>query len=292
VEVTAVDVGQGDCFLLVSPRGHVLLMDSGGLIGPHHGDLDIGEDVVSPYLWQRGVARLDVAAFSHSHADHMGGMGAILRNFRPGELWHAAEDPSHEVAALGAEARQLEVRDVLRHAGEKFEWEGVGVEVLWPPAGYVVGPRGQDDSSMVLRLSYEGRSVLLVGDIHRRTELAITDAAHGQLHADLLKVPHHGSNTSSSDELLDAVRPEYAVISVGVRNSFRHPRMEVLTRLGEHQARVYRTDLLGPVTFYLDATGVHPETLQSGAAEIEAMQNGRSQSGLAEAEAGQQSAAR
>ena len=292
VEITAVDVGQGDCFLLVSPQGHALLMDSGGLIGPHHGDLDVGEDVVSPYLWQRGLQRLDAAAFSHSHADHLGGMAAILRNFHPGELWHSEGDPSREVAALGAEARQLEVRDVQRHAGEKFVWEGVGVEVLWPPAGYVVTPRGQDDSSMVLRLSYEGRSVLLVGDIHRRTELAITDAAHGQLHADLLKVPHHGSNTSTSDELLDAVRPEYAVISVGVRNAFRHPRREVLERLGEHHAHVYRTDLLGPVTFYLDAAGVHPETLQSGAAEIEAMQNRRTQGGLAEAIGTQQSAVR
>jgi competence protein ComEC len=262
VEITAVDIGQGDCFLLVSPQGHALLLDSGGLIGPHHGDLDIGEDVVSPYLWHRGLQHMEAVAISHSHADHIGGMAAILRNFHPSELWHAADDPSRELVALRDEARKLAVRDVLRHAGESFVWDGVQVQVLWPPAGYEVRPRGQDDSSMVLRVSYNGRSALLVGDIHRRTELELADAAHGRLHVDLLKVPHHGSNTSSSEELLDAVRPEYAVISAGVRNPFHHPRMEVLERLGEHHARVYRTDLLGPVTFYMDATGVRVETLQ------------------------------
>jgi len=78
------------------------------------------------------------------------------------------------------------------------------------------------------------------------------------LHVDLLKVPHHGSNTSSSDEFLDAVRPEYAVISAGVRNPFRHPRTEVIERLAEHKAKTYRTDLFGPVTFYVDSEGVHP----------------------------------
>ncbi len=266
IEITAVDVGQGDCFLLVSPQGHALLLDSGGLIGPHHGDLDIGEDVVSPYLWHRGLQRLEAAAVSHSHADHLGGLAAILRNFRPRELWHGADDPSRELAQLREEARRLAVRDVQHHAGESFVWEGVEVQVLWPPAEYEVRPRGQDDSSMVLRVSYAGRSALLVGDIHRRTELALVEAARDKnkvasLHADLLKVPHHGSNTSTSDELLDAMRPEYAVISSGVRNPFRHPRPEVLRRLGEHHARVYRTDLLGPVTFYLDASGVRAETV-------------------------------
>jgi len=82
---------------------------------------------------------------------------------------------------------------------------------------------------------------------------------HGRpLHADLLKVAHHGSNSSSCDEFLDAVRPEYAVISAGVRNPFRHPRPEVIERLAEHRAKTYRTDLFGPVTFYMDAAGVHP----------------------------------
>jgi competence protein ComEC len=261
LEITAIDIGQGDSFLLVTPNGHTLLLDSGGLLSMSHSELDIGEDVVSPYLWQRGVRRLDAAAFSHGHSDHMGGMTAILRNFHPRELWYAANYPSHEVTALLRSADLLQVRRVERHEGESFEFDGVKFEVLSPPQGWELKPRGQDDASLVLRVTYAGHSALLVGDIHGRMEkmLAEEAAAEGHsLHADLLKVAHHGSNTSSCDEFLDAVRPEYAVISSGVRNPFRHPRPEVIERLAEHHAKTYRTDLFGPITFYMDAAGVHP----------------------------------
>jgi len=261
LEITAIDIGQGDSFLLVTPNGHTLLLDSGGLLGMSHSELDIGEDVVSPYLWQRGVRRLDAAAFSHGHSDHIGGMTAILRNFHPRELWYAANYPSHEVTALWESADRLQVRRVERHEGESFEFDGVKFDVLSPPQGWELKPRGQDDASMVLRVTYAGHSALLVGDIHGRMEKVLAEeaAAPGHsLHADLLKVAHHGSNTSSCDEFLDAVRPEYAVISSGVRNPFRHPRPEVIERLAEHRAKTYRTDLFGPITFYMDAAGVHP----------------------------------
>jgi competence protein ComEC len=262
LEITAIDIGQGDSFLLVTPNGHTLLLDSGGLLGMSHSELDIGEDVVSPYLWQRGVSRLDAVAFTHGHSDHMGGMTAILRNFHPREIWYAANYPSHEVTALWESADRLRVRRVERHDGEKFEFDGVKFEVLSPPTDWELKPRGQDDASMVLRVTYAGHSALLVGDIHKRMEKMLVEesADHGRsLHADLLKVAHHGSNSSSCDEFLDAVRPEYAVISAGVRNPFRHPRTEVIARLAEHRAKTYRTDLFGPITFYMDASGVHPE---------------------------------
>ncbi|MDR3763395.1 MAG: ComEC/Rec2 family competence protein [Acidobacteriota bacterium] len=258
LEITAIDIGQGDSFLLVTPHGRTLLMDSGGLLGGRRGDLDIGEDVVSPYLWQRGLARLDVAAFSHSHSDHIGGMAAVLHNFHPQQLWYGPNYPSHEVSVVLAAADASGAARVQRKAGERFAMDGVEFEVLSPPADWVLKPRGQDDSSMVLRVSYAGRSVLLAGDIHRRMERILAEEYGAALHVDLLKVPHHGSATSTSAELLDAVRPQWAVLSCGVRNPFRHPRPEVIGRLAAEGARVYRTDLFGPVTFYLDAAGVHP----------------------------------
>jgi competence protein ComEC len=261
LEITAIDIGQGDSFLLVTPNGHTLLLDSGGLLGMSHSELDIGEDVVSPYLWQRGVTRLDAVAFSHSHSDHMGGMTAILRNFHPHEMWYAVNYPSHEVTALLESADRLQVRRVERHEGESFTFDGVKFEVLSPPADWELKPRGQDDASMVLRVSYAGHTALLVGDIHKKVEKILVEDAeerHHSLHVDLLKVAHHGSNSSTCDDFLDAVHPDYAVISSGVRNPFRHPRPEVIERLAEHRARTYRTDMLGPVTFYVDATGVHP----------------------------------
>jgi len=261
LEITAIDIGQGDSFLVVTPSGHTLLLDSGGLLGVHHSDLDIGEDVVSPYLWQRGLSQLDVAAISHSHADHMGGMPAILRNFHPPELWYAPNYPSHEVEALYAAADRLGVRRIERHRGEAFDFDGVHIEVLAPPADWELKVHGQDDASMVLRLTYAGHTALLVGDIHKRVEKMLVEEAAEQgqsLHVDLLKVAHHGSNSSSCEEFLDAVQPEYAVISAGIRNPFHHPRPEVIERLAEHRAKTFRTDWFGPVTFYMDAAGVHP----------------------------------
>jgi competence protein ComEC len=259
LEITAIDIGQGDSILVVTPGGHTLLLDSGGLLGMSHSDLDIGEDVVSPYLWQRGLGRLDAVAFSHGHADHIGGMTAVMRNFHPRELWYAPNYPSHEVEALLASADGLGVRRIERHRGEQFDFDGVHFEVLAPAADWELKVRGQDDASMVLRLSYAGRSALLAGDIHKRVEKMLVDeSGEGALHADLLKVAHHGSNSSSCGEFLDAVRPEYAVISAGIRNPFHHPRTEVIERLAGHRAKTYRTDWFGPVTFYMDAEGIHP----------------------------------
>jgi competence protein ComEC len=261
LEITAIDIGQGDSFLVVTPGGHTLLLDSGGLLGVHHSDLDIGEDVVSPYLWERGLSGLDAAAISHSHADHMGGMPAILRNFHPRELWYAPNYPSREVEALYAAADRLQVRRIERHRGEAFDFDGVHVEVLAPPADWDLKVHGQDDASMVLRLSYAGHTALLVGDIHKRVEKMLVEEAVDQgqsLHVDLLKVAHHGSNSSSCEEFLEAVHPDYAVISAGIRNPFHHPRPEVIERLAEHRAKTFRTDWFGPVTFYMDADGVHP----------------------------------
>jgi competence protein ComEC len=261
LEITAIDIGQGDSFLLVTPNGHTLLLDSGGLLGMSHSELDIGEDVVSPYLWQRGLTHLDAVAFSHGHSDHIGGMTAIIRNFRPREIWYAPNYPSHEFVALLESANRFHVIPIERHHGERFDFDGVNFEVLFPPADWELKPRGQDDASMVLRMSYAGHTALLAGDIHKRMEKMLVEESgehHRTLHADLLKVAHHGSNSSSCDEFLDAVHPEYAVISAGIRNPFHHPRPEVIERLAEHRAKTFRTDLFGPVTFYMAAEGVHP----------------------------------
>jgi len=147
---------------------------------------------------------------------------------------------------------------VLHHAGDKFDFGGAHFEVLSPERGATLTVRDKDDASLVLRASCGafGASALLPGDIHKKIELAMI--ARGRaLRVDLLKVPHHGSNTSSTEEFLAAVHPAMAVISDGRHNSFKHPRPEVLRRLGAAGARTFRTDELGPVTFYLDASGAH-----------------------------------
>src|SRR5580704_7259585 len=134
LEVTAIDVGQGDSILLVSPHRRTLLVDAGGI--PHwmHSELDIGEDVISPYLWSRGVSHLDAVAITHPHADHIGGMRAVLANFHPRELWMAVTSASAELHTLLWEAKKINIAIVPLKAGDSFSSDDLSFRILAPAA--------------------------------------------------------------------------------------------------------------------------------------------------------------
>lgn len=258
LEVTAIDVGQGDSILLVSPQGRTLLVDAGGLPTWMHSDLDIGEDVVSPYLWSRRISHLDIVAITHAHADHMGGMSAILENFHPHELWLSVDSPSPELQRVLATAKTLGIPMILHTAGDNVAMGGVRVRVLAPASGPDLRLSRPNDASLVMKVIYKATSALLEGDAERKEEKLVSQE---QPEADLLKVGHHGSSTSTAPDFLAAVHPRFAVISVGARNVYGHPRREVLDRLTEAGVGTYRTDINGAVSFYLDGKSVVPEVL-------------------------------
>jgi competence protein ComEC len=260
LEVTVLDVGQGDSILVITPDGHTLLVDAGGPSGASEqsdSSFDIGEEVVSQYLWSRHFRHLDDVALTHAHSDHMGGMPAVLDNFRPHALWVGNNPMTPSYRALLARAQADGVHVESWRAGEQFSFGDARVRVLAPAVGYAPGAQPSNDDTMVLRIAYGGTSVLLEGDAEAPVERAMVD--NGLPASSLLKVGHHGSSTSTTPGFLHAVAPQYAAISDGRGNPFGFPRVPVLDALAAAQVRVYRTDTLGRCSFLLDGKTVRPD---------------------------------
>jgi competence protein ComEC len=262
LEVTAIDVGQGDSLLVVSPQGRLMLVDGGGILafGPRpRTSMDIGEDVVAPYLWNRSIRKIDVVVCTHAHDDHIGGLPALMTAFRVPELWTGATPESPQWEKLRATARARGARIVPLRAGQSLEWGGAHVDALAPEKDYQPGPVPRNNDSLVLRIAYRGQAFFLPGDVERPVEWSMLDGGRLEPTA-VLKVAHHGSKTSTTEEFLGAVRPLFAVISAGFENSYGHPHADVLARLRERGVMVRRTDRDGLVTVRTDGRRITLDT--------------------------------
>ncbi len=246
LRVTFLDVGQGDAAVIELPGGRVVVVDAGGFPGS---DFDTGSAVVGPFLWAQKILRIDALAMTHAHPDHSGGLPYLLVHHRPREFWWTG------VAGEGASWARLEralvagdTRVRVLTAGAPLPAFVAAVAVLHPPDA---SWRSLNDSSLTLRVTHGGAAVLLTGDIEARAEEQLLRAP-ARLASAVLKVPHHGSRTSSTPAFVAAVAPRVAVMSVGADNRYGLPSPEVEARYRAAGTCLLRTDRCGAVTVELD----------------------------------------
>jgi competence protein ComEC len=266
--MTVLDIGQGDAIVLELPGKRAVLIDGGGLFDDR---FDIGEQVVVPFLLSRWIGHVDLMVLTHPHADHLNGLQAVLRHFPVDEVWDSGQRAAMPIYLWFEEVlRDRRIPHKILHDGYRTsEFAPVQIAVLHPsnPMRYD-SPRGHfsdvNSNSLVLTVKYGKVTLLLPGDIEQEAEERLLEQG-ADLTAQVLKVPHHGGRTSSSEPFLTRVHPRVAVVSAGYRNRFRHPHQETLDRYRANGIHLYRTDLDGAVTVTSDGNTVDVATFrQSG----------------------------
>jgi competence protein ComEC len=262
LSMTVLDVGQGDAILLRLPDGRAVLVDTGGGAA---GGAEIGERVVGPALWARGIRRLDGLVITHADPDHVGGAAAIVRDFRPATVWTGIRVAGHEpTALLERSVRAAGVRQIAVTVEDRLHADPISIRVLDPARPDWERPKVRNDDSVVLEVRYGAVTFLLTGDAGVEVESALL-CRLSAASVRVLKVGHHGSRTSTGSALVHGWPPHVAVVSSGRGNAFGHPAPEVLRRLRDASARVFRTDRDGEVTVETDGRGVTVRTFRSAA---------------------------
>ena len=258
VELHVLDVGQGDAILLRSDRGRWILFDA----GPAWRTGDAGRNVITPYIQHRG-GKLEAFVLSHPHTDHVGGAASVFHSLHPSDYWDAAfAGGSLAYIASLKSAKSEGIAWHRVHPGTDLRVDGVRVQFLAPDSAWTVSLHDPNLASTIALISYGTVRFLLVGDAEKPEEDWLLAHARDELHADILKVAHHGSSTSTSDAFLAAVHPRAAIISVGAHNVYHHPSPDIVRVLSLSGAEVLRTDESGTIvavtngrTIQLEARG-------------------------------------
>jgi competence protein ComEC len=259
LKLTFIDVGHGDSILIEFPKGKRMLIDGGGLFEDR---FDTGKNVIAPFLWKKKIGRIDTLVLTHPDPDHLKGLNFIASEFSVGQFWdNGMEMPSEPYLQLKETLRQKKINtQSLSEATPPQIVNGVEISVLNPAARNATQrkvPKSSDvnNSSLVLKLRFRNVSVLLAGDIEKEAEGSMMRKGC-PLRADILKIPHHGSLSSSSSLFLETVAPPYAILSVGERNIARLPHPEVLKRYEQLGTRLFRTDKQGAITVCTDGENI------------------------------------
>jgi competence protein ComEC len=254
LRIDFLDVGQGDAAVITMPDGRTLLVDGGGrplaadLSGSKTDRRSIGEAVVSEYLWWRGLDTVDYVLATHADADHIDGLNDVVRNFTVDAALVArtpADDPEYVKFARSLATTRTQLTTI--EAGDIIRFGNVEVAVLWPPAPTQPNEPSRNNDSIVLHVTYDQRKILMTGDIEKPAERALI-ASGADLRADVVKVPHHGSKSSSTEPFVAATQAQTAIISVGQHSMFGHPHREVVERWRASGAQVLTTGQCGTIT--------------------------------------------
>jgi len=245
LRITFLDVGQGDSAVVELPDKRTMLIDGGSE------DYDTGRRVVAPYLWAKGIKKIDYMVLSHPHPDHYGGLIYIMDNLEVREVWLNGRMTSEGGDFFqGIQKRKIPYRVLKR--GDVLETEKYKIYIFHPYDEFFAdSPRGefsnQNNNSLVLKIESGDSTTLFTGDIEIEAEENLIHLSKW-LQSDIIKVPHHGGKTSSSEHFLKAVNPQIAVVSVGKNNPFNHPTKEAIERYSMIGTRLFRTDIDGAVT--------------------------------------------
>lgn len=259
LKIYFVDVGQGDCTLIVTPNNKSILVDGGG---SEFSNFNVGKSVLMPYLLDRQIAVIDYVIFSHMDSDHAQGLLYVMENMK---VKNAIIGKQYERSSNYDEfikiTRNKRINIKVVEAGNRINIEdGVYFNVLWPSSNNVVSENSINNNSLVCKLVYKNFSMLFTGDIEEIAEKAILSMYENRLDllkSSCLKVAHHGSKTSSSLKFLEAVRPEFALIGVGKNNNFGHPASSILERIESLGCKVYRSDEMGEI--FIRSNGMEEE---------------------------------
>ena len=278
LHIDFLDVGQGDAALITFPNGETLLIDGGGKANFNRINMgtetepeifepdtrSIGEAVVSEFLWERGYSQIDYILATHADADHIQGLSDAARNFRVrAALFGRMPMNDAEFSALFSILQKQKIEMVKLSRGDVLTFGAVKIEVLNPPPDDSFGAVLDNNNSLVLRVIYGERKFLLTGDVEKEAEKELL-AAPGFLQADVIKVAHHGSRTSSIQEFIDAAKVKVTVVSVGKESPYGHPHEEVIERWKTAGAKILTTGENGTISFSTDGRDLQLKTFRRG----------------------------
>lgn len=251
LKLTALDVGQGSSTLIEFPGGTRMLIDGGGF---SDSSFDMGKSVVAPFLYSKRIRKIDIVVLTHPHPDHMQGLIYILNNFDVREVWTTdvkSDDDLYLLWEKTLSERKIKVRPITSRT-PPVVLTTARIDYLWPDDLSVnSGIFDTNDQSLVLRITFGENRLLITGDISSRVESLLISSGNN-LRSDVLLVPHHGSIHSSSAAFIQSVAPQYAIVSAGKNNAFRHPHPDVLNRYHANGVQIFRTDQHGSISVLSD----------------------------------------